>query len=175
MGENQWSHPLFYRLNWWLHIFTWGIAEGPSFVVEATAGWLRFHPVKVVIQPGGRWAGNGCTLKKIKVKIIRSVQFIYSKPKKQKALCVSLHHCSDSLVADKRSRIDLLDQRVVVAAHSPTNSVLALWAAVVQSVLHHEVHRSSSVEILAYVFKVVLNVRVLNSSNTISSSINLLT
>lgn len=43
--------------------FTRGIAEGPGGVVVSTAGGLRLHPVKVVIQPGGRRVGNGCAEK----------------------------------------------------------------------------------------------------------------
>lgn len=66
-----------------------------------------------------------------------------------------------SLVADERRRKDLLDERVVVAAHASTHSVLTLRAAVVQAVLHHEVHRRSSVKVRGQVLKVVQHVGVL--------------
>ena len=39
--------------------FTRGVAEGSSAVVVPTAGGLWLHPVKVVIEPGGRSKGNG--------------------------------------------------------------------------------------------------------------------
>lgn len=45
---------------------TRGIAEGPGAVVVSTAGGLRLHPVKIVIQPGGGCVGNGCAKSKSK-------------------------------------------------------------------------------------------------------------
>lgn len=66
-----------------------------------------------------------------------------------------------SLVADERRRVHLLDERVVVAAHSSTHSVLTLLAAVVQAVLHHKVHRRSSVKVRGQVLKVVQHIGVL--------------
>lgn len=69
---------------------------------------------------------------------------------------------SDSLVADERGAVDLLDQRVVVAAHSTTHNVLTVRTAVVETVLDHKVHRSSRVQIHAQVLKVVQHVRVLD-------------
>jgi len=68
----------------------------------------------------------------------------------------------DLLVADERGAVDLLDQRVVVAADPPAHSALALWTGVVMTVLHHEVHRSAGVEIHAQVLKVLQHVRVLD-------------
>lgn len=65
------------------------------------------------------------------------------------------------LVADEWGGVDLLDQRVVVAAHSPTDSILSLWTAVVETVLYHEVHWRSSMEIVRQVLKVIQYVRVL--------------
>lgn len=66
-----------------------------------------------------------------------------------------------SLVADERRSVDLLHQRVVVAAHPPADGVLSLQAAVVEAVLDHKVHRRSSVEILGHVLEVTQDVRVL--------------
>lgn len=66
-----------------------------------------------------------------------------------------------SLVGDKRRCEDLLDEGVVVAAHSSTHSVLTLPAAVVQTVLHHKVHWRSSVKIRGQVLEVVQHVGVL--------------
>lgn len=66
-----------------------------------------------------------------------------------------------SLVADQRCLVDLLDQRVVAAAHPSTHRVLALQTQVVMAVLHHEVDRRTRVEVLAQVLKVVQDVRVL--------------
>lgn len=66
-----------------------------------------------------------------------------------------------SLVADERRCVHLLDERVVVAAHSSTHSVLTLLAAVVQAVLHHKVHRRSSVKVRGQVLKVVQHIGVL--------------
>lgn len=39
---------------------TRGIAESPRGVVVSTAGGLRFHPVKVVVEPRGRRESYGC-------------------------------------------------------------------------------------------------------------------
>lgn len=66
-----------------------------------------------------------------------------------------------SLVADERRCENLLDERVVVATHSSAHGVLTLRAAVVQAVLHHKVHRRSSVKVRGQVLKVVQHVGVL--------------
>lgn len=65
------------------------------------------------------------------------------------------------LVADEWCSVDLLDQRVIVAAHSPTDSILSLWTAVVETFLYHKVHRRSSMEIFGQVLEVIQQVWVL--------------
>lgn len=77
----------------------------------------------------------------------------------------------DSLVADERGAVDLLDQRVVIAADSAAHSVLPLQTTVVQTVLHHKVHRSAGVEIHSQVLEVVQHVRVLDERDASSAPI----
>lgn len=71
-----------------------------------------------------------------------------------------------SLVAHAGGGVDLLDQGVVVAAHSSTHLVLALRGAVVLTVLHHKVDRSPSVQVLTQIPKIVQNIRVLQEKGS---------
>lgn len=71
----------------------------------------------------------------------------------------------DLLVFDERCSVDLLHEGVVVAANSSTHSVLAFWDTVVKAVLHHKVHRRSSVKILGQVLKVGQHIGVLEGED----------
>lgn len=74
------------------------------------------------------------------------------------------------LVADEWRGVDLLHQRVIVAANSPTHSVLSLWTAVVETFLDHKVHRRSSMEIFGQVLEVIQYVRVLERGTDMEGS-----
>lgn len=70
----------------------------------------------------------------------------------------------DSLVAHLRGCVELLDERVVVAAHAPTNGVLPFQRPVVMAVLHHEVDGRARVEVCAQVGEVPQHVGVLHDN-----------
>lgn len=70
------------------------------------------------------------------------------------------------LITNERCCIDLLDERVVVAAHSTTHLVLSIWGAVIVALLHYEVDRGSSMQVLGQVPEVVQHKRVLINMST---------
>lgn len=73
----------------------------------------------------------------------------------------------DLLVVDERCSVDLLHEGVIVAANSSTHSVLAFRDTVVKAILHHKVHRRSSVKILGQVLKVGQHIGVLEGEQDI--------
>lgn len=69
------------------------------------------------------------------------------------------------LVAHERCRVDLLDERVIVAAHAATHLVLPLRGAVIVTFLHHEVDGRARVQVFGQVPEVVQHERVLRDKS----------